>query len=70
MEIGSKEKLRGLYRGVGPTLVAIVPFMAVQQASYDVMKQHVSDLEIQPSAYLFFICGSFAGAIAQTVSSP
>lgn len=67
-EIACKEGIHGLYLGVFPTLLAIVPFMAVQQASYDVMKQYISELEITPSASVFFVCGGFAGAAAQTVS--
>jgi hypothetical protein len=67
-EVASNEKLRGLYRGIGPTLLAIAPFMAVQQASYDVLKQQATKLQLEPSAPLFFVCGSVAGGIAQTVS--
>ena len=61
------EKLPGLYRGIGPTLLAIAPFMAVQQSSYDVLKQQAVNNNMKPSATLFFICGSVAGGIAQTV---
>lgn len=69
-EVAAKEKLPGLYRGIGPTLLAIAPFMAVQQSSYDVLKTKAISLDIKPSASLFFICGSIAGAAAQTVCSP
>lgn len=65
--VAQKERLPGLYRGMGPTLLAIAPFMAVQQASYDVLKQQALLYQFQPSPTLFFACGSVAGAAAQTV---
>ena len=67
-EIAINESLPGLYRGIGPTLLAIAPFMAVQQSCYDVLKQKAISHNLEPSAPLFFTCGSLAGGIAQTVS--
>ena len=67
--VAKREKLPGLYRGIGPTLLAIAPFMAVQQASYDVLKHQAMMNGAQPSAMLFLISGSIAGATAQTVGS-
>ena len=67
-EVATKEKLPGLYRGVGPTLLAIAPFMAVQQSCYDVLKQQAMNHNFEPSATLFLLCGSVAGGVAQTVS--
>lgn len=60
--------MAGLYRGIGPTLTAIAPFMAVQQVVYDILKQQSIKNSIAPTATLFFLCGSAAGAAAQTVS--
>lgn len=62
-----KDKIRGLYRGLAPTLLAIAPFMAIQQSSYDVLKYQASLQGLQPTAFLFLTCGSIAGATAQTV---
>ena len=59
--------VRGLYRGLNPTLMAIAPFLAVQQSSYDYMKTTASRKELQPSVMLFSCCGIVAGTIAQTV---
>lgn len=64
-----QERLPGLYRGLGPTLIAIAPFMAVQQSSYDVLKDQAIKRNFEPTASLFFVCGSAAGAMAQTVSN-
>lgn len=69
-EVARHEKLPGLYRGIGPTLLAIAPFMAIQQSSYDVLKYRAMSRDVQPSAALFFVCGSAAGAIAQTAVYP
>ena len=66
-EIAIRERLPGLYRGLGPTLLAIAPFMAVQQSCYDVLKQQAINHKLEPSAPLFFLCGSVAGGVAQTV---
>ena len=66
--IAATENMAGLYRGIGPTLTAIAPFMAVQQVVYDVLKQRSIENSITPTATLFFLCGSAAGAAAQTVS--
>ena len=65
--IYQKEKLRGLYKGLGPTLLAISPFIAVQQSSYDWLKHKATGYGLQPSPLLFLTCGGLAGATAQTV---
>lgn len=62
-----REKIRGLYKGLGPTLVAIAPFMAVQQSSYDVLKHQATNYGYAKTPLLFLTCGSIAGATAQTV---
>ena len=61
---------RGLYRGLGPTLMAIIPFLAVQQSSYDYLKKRASRRDMKPSVTLFVSCGIVAGTTAQTVCQP
>lgn len=68
LKIAKDEKLPGLYKGIGPTLLAIAPFIALQQISYDALKQSATKKKIEPSASLFLLCGGLAGAAAQTVS--
>lgn len=68
LKIAKDEKLPGLYKGIGPTLLAIAPFIALQQISYDTLKQSATKKKIEPSASLFLLCGGLAGAAAQTVS--
>jgi hypothetical protein len=60
-----------LYKGLYPTLLACAPFLAVQQAVYDVTKNIlISSGVVQPSAPLFIACGAFAGAAAQACIFP
>ena len=37
----AKEGVRALYKGLGPTLVGIAPYAALNFAAYDMAKQHV-----------------------------
>ena len=66
-KVAKNEKLAGLYKGFGPTLVAIAPFVAIQQITYDLLKYKAGGMNIEPSVMLFLGCGSIAGATAQTV---
>ena len=67
--MAKNEKLPGLYKGFGPTLMAIAPFVAIQQISYDLLKYKAGSMQMEPSVMLFLGCGSIAGATAQTVCS-
>ena len=53
----------------GPTLMAIAPFVAVQQITYDLLKYKAGVMHFQPSVMLFLFSGSLAGVTAQTVST-
>jgi solute carrier family 25 phosphate transporter 23/24/25/41 len=66
--VARNEKLSGLYKGFGPTLLAIAPFVAIQQITYDLLKYKAGVMNLEPSIILFVGCGSVAGAAAQTVS--
>ena len=52
---------------MSPSLLAIVPFIGIQQASYDVMKLGFVDTQYEKSSAIFLLCGITAGTIAQTV---
>lgn len=65
--MAKNEKLPGLYKGIGPTLLAIAPFVAIQQITYDLLKHRASAMHIEPGVWLFLACGSLAGTAAQTV---
>ena len=66
-KVAKNEKLPGLYRGFVPTIIAIAPFVAIQQISYDLLKHQAGAMYFKPSVWLFLGCGSLAGAAAQTV---
>lgn len=69
--IMTKHGIKGFYRGMSPTLAAVMPFIAIQQASYDVLKQLFIDsgyFTVSPST--FFMTGALAGLCAQSVVYP
>ena len=68
-KVAKYEKLSGLYKGIGPTLMAIAPFVAVQQITYDLLKYKAEVTHFKPSVMLFLFSGSLAGVTAQTVST-
>ncbi|KNC48213.1 calcium-binding carrier protein SCaMC-3 [Thecamonas trahens ATCC 50062] len=65
-----------LYRGLLPTLGSIAPFMAVQMASYDMLKARApaylpeSIHGLADSIPFFLGCGVVAGMVAQAVTHP
>lgn len=73
MKTATQNLLRGGFRscfyGIRPTLIAIAPFIAVQQSSYDLMKRSLLNYYL-PSVPLFLGCGVFAGITAQTITHP
>ena len=66
----AKEGASALFKGARPSLVAVAPFVAIQQASYDTIKQACFSAGVQPSVPLFLGCGALAGATAQTIIHP
>ena len=60
-----------LWKGIRPTLLAVAPFVAIQQATYDVIKMSAMEYgNVQPSVGFFLTCGAAAGLTAQTVVYP
>jgi solute carrier family 25 phosphate transporter 23/24/25/41 len=66
--IAKNDKMSGLYRGIGPTIASIAPFVAIQQVTYDLLKYKAGNMSMEPSVLLFVGCGSAAGVAAQTES--
>ena len=64
-----KSGLRESFRGIRPTLLAIAPFIAIQQSSYDMLKFHLLNHYL-PSVTLFLGCGVVAGIAAQGATHP
>ncbi|KAL8153425.1 hypothetical protein V2J09_011185 [Rumex salicifolius] len=61
--------VRGLYRGVGPTLVGILPYAGLKFYIYEELKRSVPE-EHQKSIILRLSCGALAGLFGQTFTYP
>ena len=66
------EGLRGLARGLGPTLVRDVPFSGLYLMFYEQLKTWVPEevTRTQTSAAVHFSCGLVAGLLASLVTQP
>ncbi len=63
--------VRGLYRGLGPTIVAMFPYVGIEFAVYEHMKLvHTGRNGGESSMWALVAIGAFAGAMAQTVCHP
>ncbi|KAG0281281.1 hypothetical protein BGZ96_001194 [Linnemannia gamsii] len=61
----------GLYRGLGPTLTGVAPYVALNFQAYEVLRTHLTPPgEVAPSVGMKLICGAVAGSFAQTVTYP
>ncbi|GAQ83727.1 mitochondrial substrate carrier family protein [Klebsormidium nitens] len=72
LEIVQKEGgLRGLYKGIGPTLYGILPYAGLKFYIYEMMKLAiVRATDEQPSLVTKLGCGGVAGIIGQTLTYP
>ncbi|GAB4842564.1 Mitochondrial carrier protein CoAc1 [Ancistrocladus abbreviatus] len=61
--------VRGLYRGVGPTVVGILPYAGLKFYIYEELKRQVPE-EHQKSIILHLSCGALAGLFGQTFTYP
>ncbi|CAM8961657.1 unnamed protein product [Rhodiola kirilowii] len=61
--------VRGLYRGVGPTLIGILPYAGLKFYIYEELKTHVPE-EHQKSIVMRLSCGALAGLFGQTFTYP
>ncbi|KAI7748688.1 hypothetical protein M8C21_000337 [Ambrosia artemisiifolia] len=61
--------VRGLYRGIGPTLMSVVPYAGMRFCVYEELKRHVSE-EHQRSIVMSLSCGALSGLLGQTVTYP
>ncbi|KAI3756058.1 hypothetical protein L1987_55871 [Smallanthus sonchifolius] len=61
--------VRGLYRGIGPTLMSILPYAGMRFCVYEEVKRHVSK-EHQRSIIMSLSCGALSGLLGQTVLYP
>ncbi|KAK3210531.1 hypothetical protein Dsin_015237 [Dipteronia sinensis] len=61
--------LRGLYRGVAPSLYGIFPYAGLKFYFYEEMKLHVPE-EDKKNIMVKLVCGSVAGLLGQTFTYP
>ncbi|KAM5547430.1 mitochondrial carrier protein CoAc2 [Rosa sericea] len=61
--------LRGLYRGVAPSLYGIFPYAGLKFYFYEKMKRYVPP-EQKSSIMVKLVCGSVAGLLGQTFTYP
>ncbi|KAJ6794629.1 putative mitochondrial substrate carrier family protein P [Iris pallida] len=61
--------VRSLYRGVGPTLIGILPYAGLKFYIYEELKNRVPE-DYQKSVTLRLSCGALAGLFGQTLTYP
>ncbi|KAK4401226.1 Mitochondrial carrier protein CoAc1 [Sesamum angolense] len=61
--------VRALYRGIGPTLIGILPYAGLKFYVYEELKSHVPE-EHQKSILMRLSCGALAGLFGQTFTYP
>ncbi|XP_068647793.1 mitochondrial carrier protein CoAc1-like [Aristolochia californica] len=65
----SEGGMRALYRGVGPTLIGILPYAGLKFYIYEELKTRVPE-EHQKSIVMRLSCGALAGLFGQTFTYP
>ncbi|KAI3652611.1 hypothetical protein MP228_002036 [Amoeboaphelidium protococcarum] len=67
-----KEGIRSFFRGIGPSLVGIVPYASIDLTAYETLKnQYIKHTgQKQPSPTVHLICGACAGALSCAVVYP
>ncbi|KAJ4967865.1 hypothetical protein NE237_014566 [Protea cynaroides] len=83
MDIVRNRGVRGLYAGLSPTLVEIIPYAGLQFGTYDTFKRwamawnrfrssrvNSASKDESPSSFQLFICGLAAGTCAKAVCHP
>lgn len=65
------EGLRGMYRGVLPTIWGIAPYAGLNFTVYDTLRTSVPrDAKNEPDAMYLLACGALAGTCGQTAAYP
>lgn len=60
-----------LYRGLGPTLAGVAPYVGINFATYEAMRKLVTrEGEANPSALGKLLAGGMSGAVAQSITYP
>lgn len=66
------EGVRGLYRGLGPTLMQVGPSLAVNYAAYETVRSYwlAHTDRTTPTVGMSLACGSIAGLVSSSVTFP
>lgn len=60
-----------LYRGLGPTLAGVAPYVGINFATYEAMRKFMTpDGQANPTALGKLAAGAVSGAVAQSVTYP
>lgn len=63
--------IRGLYRGLIPTAVGVAPYVGINFAAYERLRQIITpDPAVDYGAPRKLLCGALAGSISQTLTYP
>ncbi|KAL1547742.1 Mitochondrial carrier protein CoAc2 [Salvia divinorum] len=68
-QIYKEAGMRGLYRGVAPSLYGIFPYAGLKFYFYEEMKRHVPE-DRKKDIAVKLVCGSVAGLLGQTFTYP
>lgn len=68
--IGRSEGIRGLYRGLGPTVLANAPFSALYYTFYTRLQDRLRDQGTLPSTAVNFASGAVAAIAATLITQP
>jgi hypothetical protein len=70
-ELYSKGGFLGMYKGLGATLVGIIPYVGIKMASFDILKTAIDYDKDHPNfTALNLSVGAFAGFISVTLTYP
>ncbi|XP_064944451.1 mitochondrial carrier protein CoAc2-like isoform X3 [Musa acuminata AAA Group] len=69
LKIHRQNGLRGLYRGVGPSLYGIFPYSGLKFYFYEELKRHIPE-EHKQDVIMKLACGSLAALLGQTITYP
>jgi len=69
-EITRTEGFRGLFRGISPTLLGIIPYGALSFSTFEFLKQHLRSRQADVPLWQMWAVGSVSGVIAQLCAYP
>jgi solute carrier family 25 phosphate transporter 23/24/25/41 len=71
VQVTRKEGFFTLYRGLWPSILGVVPYVGVDFAAYETLRQYSpKQADGTVSGYITLINGAIAGTMAQTISYP